>query len=92
MLLPRVAALSALFATAPGEVIEQRRRNELIWSVLVLLLKLRVDLLPSSKVGDIEGQLRLLHGNLVDHVQGNEDVLRVLEDLQEAIFRYQVCL
>ena len=92
MLLPRIAALSALFATAPGEVIELRRRNELIWSVLFLLLKLRADLLPSSEVGDIEGQLRLLHGSLVDHVQGDEDVLRILEDLQEATFHYQVRL
>ena len=34
-LLPRMAVLEARFATCPGDTAEQRRRNELIWHVVV---------------------------------------------------------
>ena len=41
---------------------------------------------PFSKLGVIEGQLRVLSGKPSD-----EDVFRPLEDLQEAVLDYQVC-
>jgi len=51
---------------------------------------------PSSKLEDIGGKLRSLcaKSNLqrfADHVQDDEDVAGLLEDLREAISDYQVC-
>ena len=51
---------------------------------------------PPSELNKIEERLRPLSAKLgssrlVDHVQDDEDVLRNLEDLQEAILDYQVC-
>ena len=45
---------------------------------------LDLPLSPSSKLQDIEGQLRSLPD------EPHEDVLWLLEDLQEAVFHYQV--
>ena len=50
---------------------------------------------PLSKLEGIEGELWSLHGSQeherpVGDFQGSEQVFRVLEDLQEAIFDYQV--
>ena len=47
-----------------------------------------------SELDGIEGQLRSLYGRSqrrADTVEGDGNTLRLLEDLQEAIFRYQVC-
>ena len=49
----------------------------------------------SSKLKDIEEQIRTLHGKsafqrLADSVQDNEDVNGLLEDLQEAVNDYMV--
>ena len=50
-----------------------------------------------SKLGVIEGQLQFSFEKpsgvpqLIDHAQGCEDVLRNLDDLQEAVLDYQVC-
>ena len=50
---------------------------------------------PSSKLKDIEGQLRSLHEKflllrLVDNAQDGEDVSGLLEDLREAVNDYMV--
>lgn len=50
---------------------------------------------PPSKLEDLEEQLRSLHGEsallqLVDNVQENEDVSKLLEDLQETVNDYMV--
>jgi len=52
-------------------------------------------LFPSSKLGVIEKELRSLYGEsaprrLVDRGQDNEEIFRLLEDLQEVISDYQV--
>ncbi|KAF9786475.1 hypothetical protein BJ322DRAFT_1108324 [Thelephora terrestris] len=76
-ILPRVTSLDAHFATRPYDVTELKRRGELI-----------------HKLKAIEGQLRLLHESqlqqLAHHVQGDKDVSGPLEDLEEAIFHYQM--
>jgi len=96
-LLSRITTLERLFATPPsGDVAEQRRRNELTWYT-VTLPPYSWCLLPSSKLKDIEGELRSLYGKpelqrLADHVQDDEGVSTLLEDLQEAVSHYQVCL
>ena len=46
---------------------------------------------------DIERQLQTLHeklesNKLADYIQNDEDTLGLLEDLQEVILAYQVCL
>ena len=51
---------------------------------------------PPRKLNNIEERLQFLSEKLgsprlVDHVQDDEDVLRNLEDLQEAILNYRVC-
>jgi len=51
----------------------------------------------SSKLKENEEQLQLLHRKsallqLTDNVQDSEDVNRLLEDLQEAVNDYMVCL
>ncbi|KAF9778477.1 hypothetical protein BJ322DRAFT_498179 [Thelephora terrestris] len=77
-LLSRVNSLGRLFATRPGDVAEQRRRDRVI-----------------DDLKRIGGQLRLFCGELElqrlnDNFQGDEDVLKLLEDLQDAIFPYQM--
>ena len=92
-LLSRMVALEARFATLPGNVGEQRRRHELIRYAILLL---RDSILNSSrKLGGIEGKLRSLHEKpglqqITDHIQDNENVLLLLEDLRETISDYQV--
>ncbi|KAF9644995.1 hypothetical protein BDM02DRAFT_3272053 [Thelephora ganbajun] len=78
-LLPRIEALEACFATRPGNVVEQKRRREVI-----------------CKFGCIEGQLRSLSEKpglrrLDEHVQDDEEVSGLLEDIRETISDYQVC-
>ncbi|KAF9786447.1 hypothetical protein BJ322DRAFT_1191700 [Thelephora terrestris] len=76
-LLPRITSLHAHFATRPYDVTEQMRRRELI-----------------RKLGAIEEQLQSLHESqlqqLAHHIEGDEDVFGPLEDLEEAIFQYQM--
>ncbi|KAF9642890.1 hypothetical protein BDM02DRAFT_3192519 [Thelephora ganbajun] len=77
-LLSRIETLEARFAIPPGNVVEQRRRSELI-----------------REFGRIEGQLRSLPDNpelrrLDEHVQDDEEVYRLLEDIRETIFDYQM--
>ncbi|KAF9644720.1 hypothetical protein BDM02DRAFT_3174221 [Thelephora ganbajun] len=77
-LLSCIEALGARFATPPGNVVEQKRRREVI-----------------RRFGCIEGQLRSLFEKLrlrrpVDHVQDNEDVFELLEDIRETISDYQM--
>ncbi|KAF9644979.1 hypothetical protein BDM02DRAFT_3131408 [Thelephora ganbajun] len=77
-LLSRIEALEARFATPPGSVVEQRRRSELI-----------------LKFGCIEGRLRSLSKKpelrrLDEHVQDDEEVPGLLEDIREIISDYQM--
>ncbi|KAF9644990.1 hypothetical protein BDM02DRAFT_3121009 [Thelephora ganbajun] len=78
-LLSRIVALEERFYSRPDDVEEQRRRRGLI-----------------RKFRGIEGQLRSLsekHGvrRLVDHIQDDEEVSGLLEDIREIISDYQVC-
>ncbi|KAF9643223.1 hypothetical protein BDM02DRAFT_3192003 [Thelephora ganbajun] len=77
-ILSRIEVLEARFATPPGSVVEQRRRSELI-----------------REFGRIEGQLQSLSGKLGlrrldEHVQDDEGVSGLLEDLREIISDYQM--
>ncbi|KAF9643639.1 hypothetical protein BDM02DRAFT_3123137 [Thelephora ganbajun] len=77
-LLSRIEAPEARFAPLPGNVAEQRRRSELI-----------------RKFRGIERQLRSLSERsmlqrLADHVQDEEEVSGLMEDVQEVIFDYQM--
>jgi len=52
---------------------------------------------PPRKLEDIKEQLRTLYGKsallrLADNAQDSEDVSELLEDLQEALNDYMVCL
>ena len=92
-LLSRVVSLEECFNSRPIDVTDQRRRNKLIEYVTDFLYS-RCSFL-SSKLSAIEEQLRLLSGKqglpwLTDHVQDDGDLLRSLEDLQEAILGYRV--
>ena len=92
-LLSRIAALEELFATPPGDVAEQRRRDGLIRYVVIPLLTWCS--VPSSSFKDIEGRLRPLSERsrvqqLAEHVQENETISGLLEDLQEDINNYRV--
>jgi len=96
-LLSRITTLGAIFATPPGDVAEQRRRNELTRYAVAPPPSPFPVLISSSKLKGIEGALRSLYGKpemrrLVDHVHDDEDVSTLLEDLQEAVSHYQVCL
>ena len=93
-LLSRVVALEEGFDSRPSDVADQRHRDELIQYVTVH--PLRSLLIPPRKLSNIEEGLRFLSekprsSRPVGHVQDDEDVLRNLEDLQEAIFDYRVC-
>ena len=51
--------------------------------------------LLSSELESIGGQLQLFDlgsGQPAGHAKGEEDIFMLLEDLQEAICQYQVCL
>ncbi|KAF9644482.1 hypothetical protein BDM02DRAFT_3150283, partial [Thelephora ganbajun] len=71
-------ALEAHFVTRPGNVVEQKRRREVI-----------------RKLGCIEEQLRSLSEEpglrgLDEHIQDDEEVSGLLEDLRETISDYQM--
>ena len=73
-------------------MVDQRRRDELIQYVTVILY-FRCSY-PSSKLDVIGGQLRLLSeeqglSRLTDHLQ-DDDLFQSLDDLQEAILDYRV--
>ena len=92
-LLSRVVSLEERFNSRPSDVADQRRRDELIRYVTVLLYS-RCSF-PSSKLDVVGGRLQSLAekpglSQLTDHVQDNDDLFRPLDDLQEAIFDYQV--
>ena len=92
-LLSRVVALEESFDSRPSDVADQRHRDELIQFVTVH--PLRSLLISPRNLHNIEERLRFLSeklgsSRLVDHVKDDEDVLRNLEDLQEAILDYQV--
>ncbi|KAF9646204.1 WD40 repeat-like protein [Thelephora ganbajun] len=77
-LLSRIVVLEVYFATLPGSVVERKRRSESI-----------------CRFGGIERQLRSLskkHGlqRLADHIQDEEEVPGLLEDLRETISDYQM--
>ncbi|KAF9642638.1 WD40 repeat-like protein [Thelephora ganbajun] len=77
-LLSRVVALEERFYSHPDDVVEQRHRGKLI-----------------REFGRIEGQLRFLSKKpgpeqLAGHTRYSEEVYRLLEDLREAIFDYQM--
>ena len=48
--------------------------------------------MPASGLKDIEGRLWAKLGlqRLADHVKDEEDIFRLLKDLQESVFHYQV--
>ncbi|KAF9789150.1 hypothetical protein BJ322DRAFT_1176897 [Thelephora terrestris] len=77
-LILRVASLDEFFGTPPSDVAEQRRRPAVI-----------------KELKEIEDKLWRLSGEprmewLIDHTQHDEDVSRLLEDLRETIFHYQM--
>ena len=92
-LLSHVVSLEERFNSRPSDVADQRRRDELIRYVTVFLHSRRS--FPSSKLDVVGGELRLLAEKLglprpTDLVQGDNDLFRPLDDLQEAILNYQV--
>ena len=92
-LLARVVSLEECFNSLPIDKTDQRRRFESIRYVAVILYS-RCSF-PSSKLGLIGGQLRLLSEKqglprLTDCVQDGDDLFRCLDDLQEAIVDYRV--
>ncbi|KAF9787448.1 hypothetical protein BJ322DRAFT_1218157 [Thelephora terrestris] len=85
VLYSHIVSLNALFSKPPDDVGDQRRRNQLIRHVMLLRL---------NELKGIEGKLRSLCENPglqppADRVQGDENVFRLLEDLQQAIHQYQ---
>ena len=79
----------------PGNVEEQKCRNELKWYAAIPHKYLALNPL-SSKLDSIEGELLLMHESSgpeqpPDYVEYNEGVVGLLEDLQESISHYQVC-
>ena len=93
ILLSRLASLYECFNSRPSDVADQRRRDDLIRYVTVLLYS-RCSF-PSSKLDGVGEQLRLLTEKsgllqLTDCVQDDGDLFRLLDDLQEAILYYQV--
>ena len=97
-LLSRIATLEERFDSPPSGVAEQRGRGDLIRHVIVTRLRLNSKYsFPLSKLGAIEEQLwpfskKLGSPGPVDHIRVCEDVFKLLEDLQEAILDFQVCL
>ena len=97
-LLWRITVLEERFDSPPSGVLEQRRRCDLIGYATVLRVHPRPQhSFPLSGLDEIKEQLRsasekLESLRLDDHVQAGEDVFKLLEDLQEAILDYQVCL
>ena len=93
-LLPRIVALEERFDTRPGDVAEQRRRDDLIRYNTILSLFTPQCSFPISKLKAIEEQLRLSDRQELPlptgHAQVSEDLLQPLEALQEAILNYQV--
>ena len=94
-LLSRVVSLEERFNLRPSDVADQRRRDDLIRYVTVLIYSCCS--FPSSKLDVFAGRLRLLSEKpespqLTDRAQDDEDLFRPLEDLQEAILNYQVRL
>ena len=95
-LLSRVVSLEECFNSRPIDVTDQRRRGKLIEYATVLLYSRRS--FPSSELDAIGGQLRLLLSEKqglprltgTDQVQDDGDLLRSLDDLQEAILNYRV--
>src|ERR1700753_1191186 len=92
-LLSRVVSLEERFNSRPSDVADQRRRDESIWYVTVLLYS-RCSF-PSSKLDALGEQLRLLSEKqglprLTDHAQDDNDLFRSLDDLQEVILDYRV--
>ena len=92
-LLSRVVSLEERFDSRPSDVADQRRRYDLIRYVTVLFYSHCS--YPSSKLDVLGGQLRLLSEKLelpqlTDRPQDDDDLFRPLDDLQEAIFDYQV--
>ena len=90
-LLSRVVSLEECFNSLPIDETDQRRRFESIQYVTVLLYS-RCSF-PSSKLDVVRGELRLL----LSEKQGlpqldaqDDDLLRPLDDLQEAILDYRV--
>ena len=95
-LLTRIIALEEHLNSRPGDMAEQRRREELIRYAVSLSLRSCPDFLDDSELEDVEGKLRSFSDTLGfqqphDCTQNHEVVLGLLEDLQEAIFHYQVC-
>jgi len=85
----RIAALEGLFAKPPGELEEQRSRNELIRYVIIPLETPGYSL-PSRGFKRIEGQLRSLSEKPAlnpptEYAQDDDEVSGLLEDLREAI-------
>ena len=97
-LIPRITALEDSFDSPPSGVPEQRRRGDLIRCATIPPVRLYSRRsFPPSKLNGIEEQLQPFSKNQesprpVDHAQVGEDLFRLLEDLQEAILDYQVCL
>ena len=93
-LLSRITALEERFDTPPGNVAEQRRRNELILYASIPPLPPPPCSFLISKLNGIEEQLRLSRGQELplptDHAQTNGYPSQLLEALQEAILDYQV--
>ncbi|KAF9786370.1 hypothetical protein BJ322DRAFT_1140245, partial [Thelephora terrestris] len=77
-LLSRVALIDALFATPPGNAPELRCRDEVIRNLKAIEERLR----SYAEEPGLQW--------FVDHVKHDEDVYRVLEDLRETIFQYQM--
>ncbi|KAF9646350.1 hypothetical protein BDM02DRAFT_246803 [Thelephora ganbajun] len=77
-LLSRIEALEAGFATLPGNVVEQRRRSELIRKFRGIEGQLR----SLSEKPILQ--------RLADHVQDGEEVSGLLEDIREIISDYQM--
>ena len=92
-LLSHVVSLEERFNSRPSDVADQRRRDELIRYVTLFLFS-RCSF-PSSKLDVVGGQLQMLAEKPglprpTDLVQGNDELFRPLDDLQEAILNYQV--
>ena len=96
VLLPRVVALEEHFDSRPGDVAEQRPRDELVRYVTMPTSYGTVPTLP-SQIRCLEEQLRSWFKDrdsqgLRDRVQGEDGAFCLLEDIQEAILNYQVRL
>ena len=98
-LLSRIVALEERFNLPPsGGRPEQRRRSDLIRCATLLRVRLySLRSFPPSELNAIEEQLRSTSEKQesprpVVHVQASKDIFKLLEDLHEEIFGYEVCL